>query len=116
MALTTSGKNALLDSGKTGIAYLSLHSGAVGSGSGDELTGGVPAYARKAASWAAASAGAVALSATAVFDVPAGSTVARVGLWSAVSAGTYLGDAEVTDESYSGQGTYTVTAGTITLT
>lgn len=29
MALNDAGKNALLDSGKAGIAYLALHSGAV---------------------------------------------------------------------------------------
>jgi hypothetical protein len=116
MALNDAGKNALLDSSKTGIAYLGLHSGAVGSGSGNELSGGSPAYARKAASWAAAASGAVALSASVAFDVPAAASITRVGLWSAVTAGTFLGDVDVVDESYGAQGTYTITAGTITLT
>jgi hypothetical protein len=116
MALNTTGLNTLLDSGKAGIAFLSLHSGAVGSGSGNELTGGSPAYARKAATWAAASGGASALSGSYVFDVPAGSTVSRVGFWTALSGGTFLGDVDVTDETFTGQGTLTLTAASSTIT
>jgi hypothetical protein len=116
MALNDAGKNALLDSGKTGIAYLALHSGAVGSGSGNEVSGGTPAYARKAASWGAAAGGVTALSAQVTFDVPAAASVTRVGYWSAVTGGTFLGDEDVTDESFGAQGTYTITAGSITLT
>jgi hypothetical protein len=116
MALATNAKNIGLDAIVAVIGYLSLHSDVVGSGNTNELSGGSPAYARKAVTWGAAASGSVALSNQPVFDVPASATVARVGLQSAVTAGTYYGDADVTDETFGGQGTYTVTAGTISIT
>jgi hypothetical protein len=60
------------------ITFYSLHTDVVGSGSGGEVTGGSPAYARKAATWNAAAAGALDNSGTAVFDVPASTTVRRL--------------------------------------
>jgi len=116
MALVDAGKNRILDLGiAAAITHLSLHTNAVGSGSGSEVTGGSPAYARKAASWAAAATGAAALNTQPVFDVPA-TTVARVGFFSAVTGGTYCGDAELTDEVFAAQGTYTITSGSIAIT
>lgn len=116
MGLNNTGKHVGLNAIAAAIGFLSLHTDAVGSGSGNEVTGGSPAYARKAVTWSAASGGSVATSNSPVFDVPAGTTVARVGLQSASTAGTYYGDGEVTDEVFAGQGTYTVTSGTITIT
>lgn len=117
MGLNNTAIDIGLDAIAAAIDYLSLHTNAVGSGSGGEVTGGSPAYARKATAWAAASGGSVALSNTPiVFDVPSSTTVARIGFFSAVTAGTYYGDAEVTDEVFAGQGTYSVTAGTISIT
>lgn len=116
MGLNSTALNAMLDNLATLITYLSLHTNTVGSGSGGEVTGGAPAYARKSVTWNAAAAGALDNSNTSVFDVPASTTVARVGFFSAITAGTYYGDAEVTDEVYGSQGTYTVTDADITLT
>lgn len=112
--LSTAGKNAALDA--LGATYASLHSADPGAtGTANELTGGTPAYARKAISFAAAAAGVKAVQATLpVFNIPAGATVAYVGLWSAI-AGTYLGCFDVTDEVFAGQGTYTVSAGSLSL-
>jgi hypothetical protein len=105
-----------LDESVTVLAYGSLHTDAIGGGSGNEVTGGAPAYARKALTWNPASGGTKALTATLpVWDVPA-VTVRRVGFFSAVSAGTYYGDAEITDEVFAAQGTYTLTAGSVSLT
>lgn len=115
MGLNATALNAMLDNLATLIAYASLHTNTVGSGSGGEETGGSPAYARKAITWAAASGGSISKTGTQVFDVPA-STVARLGFFSAVTAGTYYGDAELTDEVFAAQGTYTLSAATITLT
>lgn len=115
MALNDAGKNAILSSGIAGIAYLGLATNAVGSGSAGEVTGGSPAYARKAASWGAPATGAVSLNTQPVFDVPA-TTVARIQFFSAVTAGTYLGDAELVDEVFAAQGTYTVLSGQISIT
>jgi hypothetical protein len=70
------------------IAFASLHTAYSATGT-NELTGGSPAYARKAITWSAASAGSKASSSAPVFDIPAGTTVAYVGLWSAVTVGTF---------------------------
>lgn len=115
MGLNATALNVMLDHLGTLITFYSLHTDVVGSGSGGEVTGGSPAYARKAAVWNAASAGNMDGD-PAVFDVPAGTTVKRLGFFSAVSAGTFYGDAELTDEVFAGQGTYTLTDADITLT
>jgi hypothetical protein len=92
--LDSSLKHGLLDGNATGLAglvsHLGLHSGFPPT-TGNEATGGSPAYQRKAAAWAAAAADCRALSAAALFDVPAGFTVRCIGMWSAVSAGTLRG-------------------------
>ena len=92
--LTDPTKNSLLDGAAAGLAtlvtHIGLHSAFPPSGA-NELTGGSPAYARKAAGWSAASAGCKALSAAQTFDVPAGSNVRAVGLWNGPSAGTLAG-------------------------
>lgn len=123
MGLNATALNQMLDSldeapgaPSAGIAFLSLHTDVVGSGNTNEVTGGSPAYARKAATWGAAAGSSKALSNQPVFDVPAATTVRRVGFQSAASAGTYFGDADITDETFGGQGTYTVTSGSISLT
>lgn len=70
--------------------HLSLHSALPDSNGSNELTGGSPAYARKAVTWGTAVNGVLPQTGSVVFDVPAGSVVA-VGFWSAVSSGTFLG-------------------------
>lgn len=73
------------------IGFASLHSAYSTSGA-NELTGGSPAYARQAVTWSAASGASKASASVAgAFNVPAGQTVAFVGLWSAGSAGTFAG-------------------------
>lgn len=77
----------------------------------NELTGGSPAFARKAMSWGGVSASAI-VSTAATFDVASGSTVAYFG----VCASTTLTTADikdkvaVTSQAFSSQGTYQVTA------
>lgn len=95
MYLSATAKNLMLDvldeSSGTGADFGSLHSAYSTTGA-NELTGGSPAYARKGLTWGAAAAGAKALAATLpTWDVPAASTVAWVGLWDAVTVGTFLG-------------------------
>lgn len=74
-----------------------------------EVTGGAPAYARKALAWGAPTAGVI--TATAVFDVPSGTTVAFAGVCTSLTAGTAdLRDkVAVTSQSFASQGTYTLT-------
>ena len=80
--LTASGRGAAVD----GIAAVTTHIGLLDA-SGTEITGGSPAYARKAVTWTAASGGIRDNNAALVFDVPA-VTVAFIGLYSASTAGT----------------------------
>lgn len=84
--------NILDESGGAGVGatHGSLHTAYSSTGT-NEVTGGSPAYARKAATWAAASGRAKATSASMVFDVPASTTVRWVGFWDAVTAGNFLG-------------------------
>lgn len=84
--------NVLDESGGAGVGatHGSLHTAYSSTGT-NELTGGTPAYARKAATWAAASGRSKAISASMVFDVPAAQTVRWVGFWDAVTAGNFLG-------------------------
>lgn len=92
MPLVTAGYNALLSGGLSNVAtWASLHTGDPGTTGVNEATGGSPAYARKAITWAAVSGGTIASGTTAqTFDVPAG-TYYHVGLWSANSSGTFYG-------------------------
>lgn len=115
-ALTTSGKNELLDSGSNWPpAFLSVHNTDAPTDNTTEPSGGSPAYARKAASWSAAGSGSKALSGSVIFDIPAGFSVKSVGLWTALTNGTLLGYWDVTDETFAGQGTYSLTSGSVGL-
>jgi hypothetical protein len=116
MALNTTALNLMLEELATVAVFASLHTDVVGSGSGNEVTGGSPAYARKAITWNAASSGNLDNNANPVFDVPAGTTIRRVGLFSASTAGTYYGDADITDETFGAQGTYTLSDFDVSIT
>ena len=94
MRLSAAAKNVMLDaldeSQAAGAKFASLHSAYSATGT-NELTGGTPAYARKAATWNNAAAGAKAINGTIVFDVAAAAVVRFVGFWDAVTAGNFLG-------------------------
>lgn len=120
MPLQAAVRNQMLDtlrvttSPSLQATHASLHTADPSTSGANEVTGGSPAYARQSITWSAASAGSLAASNQPVFNVPA-TTVAFVGLWNNVSAGTWLGSADVTDEVFAAQGTYTLTAATIAL-
>ena len=117
MSINANGKHLSLDALGAAIGFIGLHSADPGSAGSNEIAGGSPAYARKAVTWAAASGGVVAKSgADIVFDVEGGDTVSFHGYWSAATVGTCYGGADVTDETFGAQGTYTLTAETITAT
>lgn len=92
----------------TQAPWAALYSTAGGATAGTELTGGSPAYARKAGTWGTAASSAVTSSPPA-FDVASGSTVAGAGYHSASTAGTYWEGGSVTSQAFSSQGTYTLT-------
>jgi hypothetical protein len=81
--ITDTTANAMLDAITLDLA--SLHTAYSATGA-NEVTGGSPAYARKAITMAAASGRARASSSQPVFDVPASTTVRFIGLWT--NAGT----------------------------
>jgi hypothetical protein len=73
-----------------GATHSSLHTAYSTTGA-NEVTGGAPAYARKAVTWAAASGRAKAGTLAAAFDVPAATTVRWIGFYDALTVGTFLG-------------------------
>lgn len=86
--------------------YGALYTTTPTSTQGTEVTGGFPAYARKALTWGTATSGVV--TATATFDVPA-CTVVGAGIHSASTGGTYLDGGTVTSQVFSTQGLYVLT-------
>jgi hypothetical protein len=111
MAYETAGKNLMLDALATAATYV----GILDSG-GTEVTGGDPAYARQAATFAAASGGSVALSNDPEFNIPASTTIKYAALFSASSGGTKYATATLSSqEAFTAQGTYTLTAATFDL-
>lgn len=88
---TASANNLMLDALGSAVTHLALHTAWSATGT-NEVTGGSPAYARKAVTWAAAASSSKSMSGTVVFDVPGSSTtVAFVGLRTALTAGTHHG-------------------------
>lgn len=113
MALTNNLFDPMLDEAGTQAARVSLHSADPGLTGANELAGG--SYARQTPAWAAASGGSVQTSAAMDFSVPGGSTVAWVGLWDGAGT-TFMGGVQLTSsESFSADGTYTITNITLTL-
>lgn len=106
----TTARNAMVDALAPLCTRLALHSGDPGAANtaANELTGGSPAYARKAVAWNAAAGGAATQNGNVVFDVPA-STVAWISGWNTAGTVRYF-KKDVTDEVFAAQGTYTVLA------
>lgn len=106
MALLTSYiKNSLATKYSTEALYAALVTTAPGATSGTEVSGGSPAYARKALTWSAPSGGVMTASCT--FDVPA-CTVVGVEFFTASTAGTYVDGISTASTTFSGQDTLTV--------
>jgi len=104
---TAQGKENLAVAYGTNAAFGALYTTAPGATAGTEPTGGTPAYARKALTWAPGTVDGV-VTATATFDVPTGTTIVGAGVHTALTGGTYLDGATVTSQAFSSQGTYTL--------
>lgn len=113
MPMTTSELNSIATKYGTDAVYISLHTADPGNTGANEVTGGAPAYARKAITWSAPTNGVITGSVT--FDVPSGTTVAYIGVWDLVTAGTFKDKAAVTSQAFSSQGQYQINA-TATVT
>jgi hypothetical protein len=109
---TAAARNAALTAVSNLGSWISLHNANPGTtGVGNEISGG--SYARIQTTWATASAGSQAGSQVTI-NVPAGTTIAYYGIWSAVTGGTFVGgDILPASETYGSAGTYLLT---ITLT
>lgn len=113
MPYSTAAKNLMLNALRgtnptTPITHVSAHTADPGDTGASEVAGG--AYARQAIAFNAPAAGAMDDSTNgAVIPIPAATTVAYIGFWSASSGGTWLGSINVTDEAFTNAGTYTVT-------
>jgi len=101
--MSTAGKNLVLNALAAAISHLSVHTAIPDDTGSSEATGGTPAYARKAATWGSAASGAVSISNTPVFDVPAG-TFSHYGWWSASTSGTFYGACPINGGSVRGVG------------
>lgn len=103
--------NAIRDHGKTLITHIALV-----DDTDTELTGGSPAYARKPVAWVDDGVGVMRPDADLLFDIPAGATIGGWRGFSALSNGTDYGGKELTQEVYAGQGEYTLSAASTSIT
>lgn len=99
-------KNAQVAAATALQPYSALYSTVPTTSAGTELSGGSPAYARKANAWT----GTNPQTSVTVHDVPAGGTVAGAGHHSASTGGSYIDGGAVTSQAFASQGTYTLTA------
>ncbi len=108
------GKNVMLDRLAQLAVYTSMHTADPGATGTSEVTGGT--YARKAITWVAAASGLLDSSNTPVFDIPAGTTIAYAGFWSALTGGVFYGadllvaagSTTASPETFTSAGTYTL--------
>lgn len=103
---STFGKNGVAAAYGVLAAYGAIYTTAPGAAAGTEPSGGSPAYARKPLSWVAGADGVV--SASAVFDVPAGTTIVGTGVHTAVTGGNYVDGKSETSVAFPVQDTVTV--------
>lgn len=109
MAMSEAFKNYLLDTGIDVITHIGLV-----DAKGTELTGG--SYARKAVTWGDAATGTVRPTGDLTFDVPASTTVGGWRGFTALTAGTNYGGADLTEEAFVGAGQYTLLAASTGIT
>ncbi len=108
MPLTVSERNAIADTEAARLVYVSLHTADPGTTGASEVTGGSPAYARKALTFTAAATG-TAAAAEVTFDVPTG-TYTHFGTWTALTVGTFRGgNLLATSQAFTAQGQLKVT-------
>ena len=129
MSMTVEARNAMLDAeygtGASSGTYMSLHTAdpttTAATAAANEISGGSPAYAAKQLNLNAAASGQKTLAANPVFDIGAGKSFSHYALWNHATSRTqanFKGSAALTaaESAYGSQGTYTVTALTISNT
>jgi hypothetical protein len=103
MAFVVARLNSALDAALSGVTHAQLHTGAPGAAGTSNVAAGV---ARCALTGIGSSSGG-ADSATGTWTIPgAGGPFTHFGLWTDVSAGTFVGDGTLDpDETFAGAGT-----------
>lgn len=91
MAISTQLGTVLANALKASAGYVALTTtSSTATTPGTEVTGGSPAYARKAAVNGATTAGAYTITTATPFDIPAGATVTGWALYDAATGGNFL--------------------------
>jgi hypothetical protein len=110
---TTEANQALVT---TGWAYCSLHSADPGTTGASEITGGT--YARVAVTWGTPASSVVANTNALSINIPATTTAAYFGIWSALTVGTYYIGGALASSVTTGStaGVITIAIGAITVT
>lgn len=105
----TTAKNVGLDAIATLATRVALHTGDPGAANGaaNEVSGGSPAYARKAIAFSAAAGGVINPSADVDLDVPASTAVTWASLWNTAGTVRYA-KKQVTTETFGAQGVYRI--------
>jgi hypothetical protein len=115
MPLESAGREIASEAIQTNFPFLSLH-----DGTGTEITGGSPAYARIDISGSMSSNddGTITITGPITFDIPSGATVAKFGIYTLVTGGSRGGleDLSASEGPYAAQGQYQFTSGSITVT
>jgi len=88
MSFNSNGLNAAVNGIASAGTYISAHTADPSTGGGSEVAGG--SYARQQTTWGTASAGSRAGSQVSI-PIPAATSVTHWGIWSASTAGTFLG-------------------------
>lgn len=102
MAMNSDYLDAIADYGASLVTHVELGgSGNIGNAN------------REAITWAPAEDGNISASNTPTFSVPGGSTVSEVRFYGAEVGGTLYGTTSVTSETFTGDGTYTLSSATI---
>lgn len=115
MPFTETYKNTML-AALPNTVYLSLHTATPSQGSPNEVTGGNPAYGRVAATVGNASAGVRTMTGGPYqLNVPAGTTVTHVGMWTASTSGNLIDYFDNTNEVFAAQGKAEISSFTWTL-
>jgi len=107
-------QGTMINAVRTDCAFISLHTDDPSTTGANEVTGGSPAYARKACTFNAYAATVSALNADVTLDVPA-CTVKYVGYWTLATGGVFQGSDPVENETFNAQGEYKVLAAGTTL-
>lgn len=113
MAYTSTADTTAITAVKNAATFISLHTADPGTTGTSEVSGGT--YARVATTWGTVTAGSVTGSAVTI-NVPAATTIAYWGLWTAGTGPTfYYGGTLTASETFGSAGTYSLTP-TLTAT